>query len=171
MRSTPTSVRNGRTAGGTSTHKQKSNESGPGSLDTSSYSVVRSMWHSVLSRFSLYSPALASRGSAASRSKEQQIKLISLHLTFSLLLSHVIVTVYAVSCILGTELTVFEAAAGGGRVYLKGCYYSAVFLNSGVTPLVFWSFHQRYRERVSFYFYKVKIVLTLIANKTCRRQY
>lgn len=63
------------------------------------------------------------------------------------------------------QLEVFSKPDNMLKVYLKGAYYGAVFLNSGLTPLLFWSFHLKYRQMVSFYVYKIKIRAVLCGNR------
>ena len=152
-----------------------------GSLQSSTYSLghirseIRSIFDSVVSRIS--SPVRGggereqSTG-ARNRNKEQQIKIIALHLSYSFLLTHFMVSVYTFCCLTDPQLDLFERVrneASQLQVYLKGCYYAAVFLNSGVTPVIFWTFHKKYRQMVSFYVYKLKVVLVIARNRICCR--
>ena len=59
-------------------------------------------------------------GGAASRNKEKQTKNLSLHLSFSFLLSHFLVFVYCMACILQREDTLFSAAKSSYEVYMTG---------------------------------------------------
>eukprot|EP00116_Pleurobrachia_bachei_P014880 sb/3475142/ len=85
---------------------------------------MRSILGSVITRASSPQhgvPAAGRSGGAASRNKEKQTKNLSLHLSFSFLLSHFLVFVYCMSCILQRENTLFSAAKSSYEVYMTGC--------------------------------------------------
>ncbi|XP_063681948.1 uncharacterized protein LOC134816877 [Bolinopsis microptera] len=166
--STPVSIRAGQSA-------QKLH---CGSFQSSTHSLshirseIRSVFDSMVSRISSPGRVTTELGGtgARSRNKEQQTKIVALHLSYSFLLTHFMVSVYTVSCLTDPQLGPFDQSRRDGsqlQVYLKGCYYAAVFINSGMTPVVYWTFHQKYRQRVSFYFYRLKIILVKIRNRLC----
>ena len=168
--STPVSIRAGQSA-------QKLH---CGSLQSSTHSLshirseIRSVFDSIVSRISSPGRVTAERElcgtGARSRNKEQQTKIIALHLSYSFLLTHFMVSVYTVCCLTDPQLGLFEQSRRDGsqlQVYLKGCYYAAVFINSGMTPVVYWTFHQKYRQKVSFYVYRLKIILVKMRNRLC----
>ncbi|KAL5253326.1 hypothetical protein ACHWQZ_G013196 [Mnemiopsis leidyi] len=169
--STPVSIRAGQSA-------QKLHCS---SLQSSTYSLghirseIRSMFDSVVSRISSPVRGTGERGEqpgtgARTRTKEQQTKVISLHLSYSFLLSHFMVSLYSFCCLTDPHLLLFQSSRRRAhvQVYLKGCYYAAVFLNSGITPAVFWTFHQKYRQMVQFYGYKLRCFWVAVRNKISR---
>lgn len=98
--------------------------------------------------------------------KEKRNILLCAHLSYSYIITHFVVIMYCLLIMTGTELS--SGYSSLRKTYLHGWYTSSVIVNSGISPVIYWVYHTRFRQQVRFYFYKIGINACLVFKKICR---
>ena len=95
--------------------------------------------------------------------KERQIQMLTYHLSYSYCLTHIMVSMFAVSQIIGFNIHTRNDP------FIKVCYYASVWLNSTVACFIFWVFHNKYKQTLLIYAFKSKVKVCIAVGYTLQK--